>query len=312
MATSLRGIATRLLAATLTTAIVAAPQPVSAAAAQSTEIERLYIEGQERYSNGDFSGAADSWTRLLEKLPEAQANKATRENVLLNITQAYLDAYNRSRRDDGSKDIENLRSGKGVLDKYYADYNRAYGDRAGVSQAVQEKSDELEEELRKAEDDLKAREAKAAGGTVTDPGTADPAGGPAGTPTDQPKEKVIVLAPQNAGNGLIVGGAVLGVLGIGALAMGIVGAVRAPKAEEDYNEAVMNGDEVAREQADFEGKQANQLTIAGFVLAPLLLGGAGAMIAIGVIKKQKAQRALGRVVPTIGPRFAGVTVQGRF
>lgn len=307
MATSLRGIATRLLAATLTTAIVAAPRPVSAAAAQSTEIERLYIEGQERYSSGDFSGAADSWTRLLEKLPEAQANKATRENVLLNITQAYLDAYNRSRRDDGSKDIENLRSGKSVLDKYYADYNRAYGDRAGVSQAVQEKSDELEEELRKAEEDIKAREAKAAAG---DPGAGDPAAGdPTGTPTDQPKEKVIVLAPQNAGNGLIVGGAVLGVLGIGALAMGIVGAVRAPKAEEDFTNATTD---LEREEADFRGKQANQLTIAGFVLAPLLLGGAGAMIAIGIIRKQKAQRAVGRVVPAIGPGFAGVSVQGRF
>lgn len=307
MASSLRGIATRLLAATLTIAIGAAPTPVMASAAQTSEIERLYAEGQERYSNGDFAGAADSWTRLLEKLPEAQANKATRENVLLNITQAYLDAYNRSRGDDGSKDIENLRKGKTVLDQYYADYNRAYGDRAGVSQAVQEKSDELEQELRKAEEDLKAREAATAGGTDpgTDPGTEDPDG----PPTDEPKEKVIVLAPQNAGNGLIVGGAVVGVLGIGALAMGIIGAVRAPKAEDDYNNATT---ELEREEADFRGRQANQLTIAGFVLAPLLLGGAAAMITIGVMKKQKANQPVARITPSFGRNFAGLSLQGRF
>lgn len=311
MTAGLRGIVSQLLAATLTTGMVMVPRPVQAAALQDTEIERLYIEGQERYSGGDFSGAADSWTRLLEKLPEAQANKATRENVLLNITQAYLDAYNRSRRDDGSKDIENLRNGKGVLDKYYADYNRAYGDRAGVSQAVQEKSDELEQELRKAEEDAKAREAKAAGG---DPTAPDPnATTPDPNATQQPTEKVIVLKPQNAGNGLIVGGAVVGVLGIGALAMGAVGAVRAPKAEEDFMNATT---ELEREEADFRGKQANQLTIAGFVLAPLLLGGAAAMLVIGIKQKQKANRELESGVtalaPAVGPNQAGFVLRGRF
>src|SRR5688572_25677361 len=219
MAIRLQGTVSRVLAAALAIAMVTAPQPVSAAG--PSEIERLYVEGQERYGSGDFAGAADSWTRLLENLPEAQANKATRENVLLNAVQACIDAYNRSRKEDGTKDIEHLRKGKAVLDKYYADYNRAYGDRAGVSQAVEEKTDDLDGELKKAED-----EAAAASGTTP---TDTPTDTPTTTPTDQPPEKkVIVLEPQNAGNGLIVGGSVVGALGIGALVMGIIGAVRAP------------------------------------------------------------------------------------
>jgi hypothetical protein len=309
-------IASRALAATLATTLgtlslpaVAATNLATSAAEQDSEVERLYVEGQERYGNDDFSGAAESWSRLLEKLPEAQANKATRENVLLNITQAYLDAYNRSRKDDGKKDIEHLRKGKSVLDDYFAGYRKAYGDRAGVSAAVQEKSDELEDELRKAEDELAA--AAAAGDPTTDPGTGPTEPGPTTGPTDG-GQKVIVLKPQNSGNGLIVGGAVVAFLGIGAIAMGAIGAVRAPKAEDDFNNATTD---LEREEADFRGKQANQLTIAGFVLGPLLLGGAAAMIYFGVKKKKSAEAEAARsvtVAPMVGPRLTGIGLSGRF
>ncbi len=301
VAVSLGTFSPTVLAATTTTAMV-----------QDSEVTRLFAEGQERYSNDDFAGAADSWSRLLEMLPEAQANKATRENVLLNITQAYLDAYNRSRKNDGSKDIEHLRSGKKVLETYFAGYRKAYGDRAGVSQAVQEKSDELEEELRKAEEELAAASA-----TTTDPdgGTKPPDGG---TEPKKPPEgggqQVIVLKPQNTGNGLIVGGAVVGFLGLGALTMGIIGAVRAPKAEKDYKQAESDGDALAQEEADFRGRQANKLTIAGFVLAPLLLGGGAAMIYFGVKQKKNAehQEPAVTVTPLMGPRFSGLGLSGRF
>ena len=124
-----------------------------------------------------------------------------------------------------------------------------------------------------------------------------------------------MLKPQSTGNGLIVGGAVVGFLGIGALTMGIIGAVRAPKAEEDYTQAQAEGDTVALEEADFRGKQANQLTIAGFVLAPLLLGGGAAMIYFGVKQKKESQHSAAksvRVTPSVGPRFSGLSLSGRF
>lgn len=309
----------RILAATVAASLGSLSVPtfalanVTTAAVQDSEVTRLFAEGQERYANDDFAGAADSWSRLLELLPEAQANKATRENVLLNITQAHLDAYNRSRNDDGTKDIEHLRSGKKVLETYFAGYRKAYGDRAGVSQAVQEKSDELDEELREAEEKLAAANATPdPGGSGTTPppdggnGTTDPKLPPDGG------QQVIVLKPQSTGNGLIVGGAVVGVLGVGALTMGIIGAVRAPKAEEDFNNATTA---LEREEADFRGKQANQLTIAGFVLAPLLMGGAAAMIYFGVKQKRESQHSAGksvRVTPSVGPRFSGLSLSGRF
>src|SRR5690606_2140650 len=115
-----QGLLGRVLAGTVALSFATAPLTAGAVAPDS-EVERLYVEGQDKYSEGDFAGAADAWTRLLDRLPEAQANRATRENVLLNVVQAHLDGYARARRDDGSKDIGHLRSGKAVLDAYFAD-----------------------------------------------------------------------------------------------------------------------------------------------------------------------------------------------
>ena len=273
-----------------------------------SEIERLYVEGQEKYGNGDFAAAASAWTRLLNRLSEAQANKATRENVLLNILQADIDAYNRTRLDNGSKDIEHLRSGKKTLDEYYTSYRRAYGDLAAVSAAVQEKGDELESlkeqaEAEAAADDPIPPDDGGEDGDDDDGGGDEADGGDdgGGGIVEPPRQR------DDAGGGLIIGGAVSTSVGVGMLGLGIAGAVLGPRAEDDFNNATDADEEDA---ATDRGSRANAIMISGLALSAVGLGLGAALIVLG-IKKRGRGGAIG-VAPAIGPRFSGATLTGRF
>jgi hypothetical protein len=310
---ALRRLPARLLSLALASAVALWQPAAHAAAPDSKEVQRLYLEGEERNAAKDYKGAYESWTLLMGKLPESAANQATRENVLLNIVEAHINAYNGMLTADNKKDISHLRGGKTTVDKYVADFSATYGDRKAVSPAVQEKINELNDLLKRAEEEEKAA------ATTTEP----PPGG------DGPKQQdvikndqkdVVVLEPQNSGNGLIVGGSVVTFLGVGALTMLIIGGVRGKKADEDYAAAQDMPDgpdkDLAVDRAEFEGKQGNQLVIAGAVLAPLLLGGGITMLVFGIRQKQQAQRDRARagatMMPTFGRGFAGVAIRGRF
>ncbi len=310
------GLLSRVLAGTLALSFASAPLQVRAAAPDS-EIERLYVEGQDKYADGDFAGAADAWTRLLERLPEAQANRATRENVLLNVIQAHLDGYARNRKDDGSKDIGHLRNAKQVLDAYFASFKKAYGDRAAVSAAVQEKADELDRTLGDAE----AEAAK-----VPDPDIEpDPEPEPDGGKKTGPD--IIVLEAENDGGGLIVGGAVAAGLSLGGFGVLAAGAVIANRAEEDFLAVVCASpcgtDEQAAAQAERDdatksGKTGNALTITGAIVGPVLLITGGLLIGLGIKKRKDAKarreeklRSIS-VTPASSRTFTGLVVQGRF
>ncbi|MCA9655884.1 MAG: hypothetical protein KC501_38615 [Myxococcales bacterium] len=299
-----------MLAATVALSFVMAPLSAVQAAAQDSEIERLYVEGQDKYAAGDFSGAADAWTQLLDRLPEAQANRATRENVLLNVLQAHLDGYSRTRNDDGSKNIQHLRDAKGVLDDYFSGFKGAYGDNAAVSAAVQEKADELDRAL-------EAAEKEAAAAAQPDPGPTDPDPGP--TQPGKTGPDIIVLEAENDGGGLIVGGAVsagLSLAGFGVLAAGSVIAVRA---EDDFIAAQEAGDDVALASAEKSGNTGNALTITGAIVGPVLLITGGVLIGLGIKKRKDARAAREEqlrktigVVPTGGRGFGGLMIHGRF
>lgn len=304
-----RSVRRSLLASTVAVALSVAPLTVAAAAPDS-EVERLYVEGQDKYAEGDFAGAADAWTRLLDRLPEAQANRATRENVLLNVVQAHLDGYARARRDDGSKDIGHLRSGKAVLDKYFAEFKGAYGDRAAVSAAVQEKADELERTLADAE-----KEAAATPVTEPDPdeGTKDP-----GTTTqpDKGQPNIIVLEAENDGGGLIVGGAVTAGLSLAGFGLLIGGGIIANRAEEDFLAATTQDE---RDDAEKSGNLGNALQITGGIVGGVLLITGGVLIGLGIKRRKDAKAAREErlrqtigVAPSAGRGFGGLVIQGRF
>jgi hypothetical protein len=319
------GVLSRVLACTVALSFAGAPLQLRAAAPDQ-EIERLYVEGQDKYAAGDFAGAADAWTRLLERLPEAQSNRATRENVLLNVVQAHLDGYARTRKDDGSKDIEMLRAGKQVLDTYFAGFKKAYGDRAAVSTAVQEKADELERALADAE-----REAA----VVPDPGPGpDAGGGGTGSQTSGDsggggnQRDVIVLESGNDGSGLIAGGAVAAGLSLGGFGVLAAGALIAKRAEDDFLavtcESPCTEDQEAaaqseRDDAETRGRTGNALTITGAIVGPVLLITGGVLIGLGIKRRADAKAARDEqirksigVVPTASRNFAGLVISGRF
>ena len=127
---------------------------------------------------------------------------------------------------------------------------------------------------------------------------------------------------QNNGNGLIIGGAVVTALGIGALVMVPVGSIRGNEAEEAFNEAqaILDVDPddpqalTDRERAEFDGQQANAILIAGAVLFPLLLAGGATMIAFGVKAKMRSRRSAAKLqlTPSLGRRSVGFSLSGKF
>ncbi len=300
------GVLHRTLACTVALSFTAASWNVQAAVVQGSEIERLYVEGEEKYAEGDFSGAADAWTRLLDRLPEAQANRATRENVLLNVLQAHLDAYARTRLDDGSKDIDHLRDAKTVLETYFAGFKSAYGDRAAVSAAVQEKADELDRTLQDAEEEAAA--AAAAAETETETPTNN------GT-TENKGPEIIVLESSNDGGGLIAGGAIAAGLSLGGFGLLAAGAVLANRATADYEAATTQEE---RDDAERQGSTGNALTITGAIVGPVLLVTGGVLIGLGLKRRKDSKNARNEqlrnisVAPTGGRGFGGVMLSGRF
>jgi uncharacterized protein (TIGR03382 family) len=134
-------------------ATIAGPQVTIAApeGADPSGVEALYIEGRDKYEAGDYVGAAQVWTRLLEGLPESHGSANIRENVLLNVIEAYASAFERLRDDQGHRDIEHLYAAKRVADAWIAQWTAAYGDDIAAPTAIQERLAELDRQIETAE-----------------------------------------------------------------------------------------------------------------------------------------------------------------
>jgi tetratricopeptide (TPR) repeat protein len=141
----------------------------------------------------------------------------------------------------------------------------------------------------------------------------------------EPETKVIIQPPPEQdkpepkpGRGLIITGGVLTGVGAGlAVVGGSVFGVRAANLSGQLD-AVYNDDNPERvtlEQArsiDADGRaaQLNQILMISIGGA---IGVTGiALLATGIVKKNKATKAEARVVPTAGPAGAGLLIQGRF
>ena len=136
--------ACRIGSAVLALALATPSAAFASMGPSNTEVEKLYSEGQDRAEAKDYTGAADSWTRLLNLLDESPDTQAIRESVIINVLEAHINAYNLLVDENGNKDISHLRKGKATLDDYYASFKEVHGERIGVSAAVQQKAEELE------------------------------------------------------------------------------------------------------------------------------------------------------------------------
>lgn len=317
-----RRLQQRAGALAVVSALVCASVPTVALAAPSQEeIGRMYGEGQDYMEQKEFKRAAEVFTRLLNLVEESGDNKAIRESLILNILDAHIQAYEGIVDENGRGDVEQLKQGKATLQQYYKDFQAVHGDAVAVLGDIQTLAAKLDRLL---EEDEPAPEAVPPvvppGEEVTPPPVTNP------PPTTAP--------PSNAGLGLIIGGAALGVAGVGAAVMIAFGSSSGRNAEEDYNDA--QEDKLAAQQMDppnavlesiaddkidaanEAGQRANAVLITGAVLTPLLLGGAAALIIIGVKKRRQSTTASIRpretltAAPSFGRRFTGFSLQGRF
>lgn len=277
----------------------------------------MYGEGQKYMEQKEYKRAAEVFTRLLNLIEESGDNKAIRESLILNILDAHMRAYEGIVDENGKRDASQLEAGKATLQQYYKNFQAVHGDSVAVIAEIQGSAAKLDELLDEAKTD-------------EDPPPPVPAGETGdGSTTPPPNQPITTPPPQPANNGLglLIGGVGLGVLGVGATVMIPVGSVLGNDAEDQYNEGQRELGEATTEagmltaqnkidDANDQGERANAVLITGAVLAPLLLGGAVAMIVIGVRRRNQSAVAV-TAAPTMGrdrsgARFTGFSLQGRF
>lgn len=265
----------------------------------SQDVEQLYVQGQDLFDAGDYAGAASAWSKALDGMPENEKSKTTRELLVIQTMTASRQAHAKT------QDLQHLRNGQAVVDRYVASYKQAYGQDAVLSDSVQQARIELLTALQEAES--QPQEWPAEDTTAVQPEPTQP---PPVAPVVAPAEP---LPPSDRGTrqgkkgtGLIATGSIFLALGGGAVGLLTAGLVMAGSAEDDFKNATTQN---AREDADNRGMQSNTLAIAGVIAAPVCIGVGIGLLAAGV-KRRKASRMA--VMPSVGPDFAGLAWSGRF
>jgi hypothetical protein len=288
---------------TLLTITLAAPAQAAGHRASPIEVDtsdrakQLNLEGQRQFNEQNFDGAAASWTRILEVLPENATNREERDNTLLIALEAYKESARRVGQGAGQaaakREVDVLRKAIAVRDGYVEDFGRAYGGRETVSNPVVESGAEVERMLADAE--------RRAGASAS---VAPPIVTPS-TPVDVPT----FHAPRGpSGNGLIAGGAVLIALGLGSTSMIIIGAMQAKDARREYRDAQSEMDDDGMDKADRKGRRANGLIAGGAVMTGVFLAAGGTMLGIGIRRRVRYQAFM----PVVGPQYVGLGWTGRF
>lgn len=266
-------------------------RPASMEAARA-EARTLTEQGQASFDAGDYKGAAASWQRILDVLPEDSLNRAERENALLIALEAYKHEFRQAQALKGAaaaEDVARLRLSLALCRDYAAELSRVYGAQGTVDGAVFESRAEIEAMLAEA-------------GTPPDPVV---------TPVDTgPQLERAVVERGPTGIGLIVGGSITTAAGLGMLPLIIIGARDLKRANADLDAAndIEPPDPAAVDAAESDRKRANAMLISGSVLAGVLVAGGATMLGIG-IKRRVRYMAFS---PVFGPAYVGAGVSGRF
>ncbi|MEM9461497.1 MAG: hypothetical protein AAGF11_45455 [Myxococcota bacterium] len=257
----------------------------------------LTVEGQASFDAGDYVGAAASWKKILDILPENDLNREERENALLISLEAYKQAFRRVSVQSGSvgnADVELLREALRLCDAYTKEVARVHGPTA-VSPSVVESRVEIEGML-----------------ANTNPVEAPP------PPIITPDTGGIVLEPDvirrgKSGTGLIAAGSVSIVVGLAMMPLVIIGSIRL----RDANDRIQRAEEIdppttetTRDKEDAEDQQrsANAMIISGSILMGVLTIGGATMLGIGIRRRIRYTA----FSPVVGPSYAGFSLQRRF
>lgn len=300
-----RVLACALVSTLLAQSAWAAPPASKARAPQLTAPDR-YSQAQELLEGGDYVGAAEIWEALLKESSESEDTNSGREAMVCNALDARIEAYGRQITAKGEKEPLHLVEAQIALRRYLRAHAAAYGESKAVSAPVQERATTLAVAMA----DARPERVPAPAATAYD--TAQP--------TSDPRPRT--GPPQNNGNGLLVGGIGLGVLGLAVgLTMIPMGAALGRNAENIYTVATLNAANTSSEpqrtlylsdanEARRAGRTSNRVAIAGGVLSPLMLGGAAVMIVYG-LQRQNASRRV-QHGPRVSPDYAGYAATLQF
>lgn len=282
-------------------------QSASAAPAVPEPPDR-YTEAQQLLEADDYVGAAEIWEQMLDASSESAETHTRREAMIINVIDARLEAYARHVTALGEREPLHLFAAQLSLRRYLRSYGAAYGSSRALSVPVQERAAALALALAEADPERN-----------TPPPTSIDA-----TPRPASPARAPVPRSSNNGNGLIVGGIGVGVLGLAVgLTMIPLGAALGRNADNIYTVAVINASNTSSEpqrslyladaaEAERAGKTANRVAIAGGVLSPLLLGGAAAMVVLGLQRHRAAQPHHIQHGPQVSPDYAGYSAKFRF
>ena len=254
----------------------------------------LTVKGQASFDAGDYMGAAASWKKILDILPENEINREERENALLISLEAYKQAFRRVSVESGSvgnAEVEFLREALRLCDAYTKEVARVHGPTA-VSPSVVESRVEIEGML-----------------ANTNPVEAPP------PPIITPETGGVVLEPDvihrgKSGTGLIAAGSVSIVVGLAMMPLVIIGSIRHRDADRNEQTAqdMEPPDTDAIEQAKDQRRAANAMIISGSILMGVLTIGGATMLGIGIRRRIRYTA----FSPVVGPSYAGFSLQRRF
>lgn len=114
-----------------------------------TAMEQVYMEGQERFEQGEYAAAAEAFERLFSMVPESDEGRMIRESVALNVVQAWSSAYDAQVGPSG-RDVTHLERAAAFRDVYVAEFSAAYGAEAEISAEVREAFAEVDVRLDEA------------------------------------------------------------------------------------------------------------------------------------------------------------------
>ncbi len=310
----------RLLCCLLPCAALATPAHAAHAAPPAPEAGEVpsppatvdrYTHAQDLLEQGNVVGAAELWESMLAETPESQDTHAAREAMLLNAIDARMEAYRRQVSADGELEPLHLLEAQIALRRYLRSHAAAYGDSRALGLPVQERAAGLALALAEA--------------TPPPPAVAS---GPAASTGRTPGRRASAPNAGGNGNGLLVGGIGLGVLGFAAaLTMIPLGAALGRNAENIYTVATTNATNAANtntsdaqralyladaQEAERAGRTANRVAIAGGIISPLMLGAAAAMIVFGLQRRRAAEGGAFQHGPQVSPEYAGWSATARF
>jgi len=255
-----------------------------AAAALSPQVEeakRLFQEGRAHFEISEYPEAVASFREAYlqaEAIEDAELRDEVLVALLYNLAQARLFAYKIDR------DVAQLRQAQHLIERYL----------------VLEPSEVEREDGRKLKAEVDAELDAYQATKPAEPEVVEVAPEPEVEPVEKPIKST-------AGRGFLIGGSV--VTGLSAVGLGLMGFGLAdgPGAQQAFLDAP---DAAGRERAVARGNRANDLAIAGGVVAGALLTAGVALIVTGARRKHT------RTAPQLGlqlqPSQVGISMNMQF